>query len=376
MVVEVKNKEENITYLTEQLITYIGNKRKLIGSINSIVLSIKSKLSKEHLITVDLFSGSGVVARLFKSHSSLVISNDIEDYSRVINECYLTNINTVNLNLLSEIVSEFNRRVLDKDAESNMGFIEELYAPADESNITKDDRVFYTKSNAQRLDRYRQLIEQVPNTYLKSLLLGPLLHQASVHANNAGLFKSFYKNRHTGIGQFGGTGHDALTRIKGEINLEIPVLSNYECEYKVYQEDANKLINYLEPVDLAYIDTPYNQHPYGSNYFMLNLLVNYQRPNKISKVSGIPVDWNRSGYNVKSKSLSLMQELLENVNAKYVLVSFSDDGFINSNQMLTMMHKLGKVEVHDVNYHTFRACRNLHNRSKHITEQLFLLEKS
>ena len=376
MVVEVKNKEENITYLTEQLITYIGNKRKLIGSINSIVLSIKSKLSKEHLTTVDLFSGSGVVARLFKSHSSLVISNDIEDYSRVINECYLTNINTVNLNLLSEIVSEFNRRVLDKDAESNMGFIEELYAPADESNITKDDRVFYTKSNAQRLDRYRQLIEQVPNTYLKSLLLGPLLHKASVHANNAGLFKSFYKNRHTGIGQFGGTGHDALTRIKGEINLEIPVLSNYECEYKVYQEDANKLINYLEPVDLAYIDTPYNQHPYGSNYFMLNLLVNYQRPNKISKVSGIPVDWNRSGYNVKSKSLSLMQELLENVNAKYVLVSFSDDGFINSNQMLTMMHKLGKVEVHDVNYHTFRACRNLHNRSKHITEQLFLLEKS
>ena len=31
-------------------------------------------------------------------------------------------------------------------------------------------------------------------------------------------------------------------------------------------------------LDLAYFDPPYNQHPYGSNYFMLNLLVHYRRP--------------------------------------------------------------------------------------------------
>jgi adenine-specific DNA-methyltransferase len=106
---------------------------------------------------------------------------------------------------------------------------------------------------------------------MKDLLLGPLLSEASVHANTAGVFKGFYKNRHTGVGQFGGSGSDALTRILGRIVLEVPVLSLFECEYEVFQEDANALVHKLRGLDLAYIDPPYNQHPYGSNYFMLNL---------------------------------------------------------------------------------------------------------
>ena len=38
----------------------------------------------------------------------------------------------------------------------------------------------------------------------------------------------------------------------------------------------------LPPLDLVYLDPPYNQHPYGSNYFMLNLLVDYRAPLKPS----------------------------------------------------------------------------------------------
>ena len=34
----------------------------------------------------------------------------------------------------------------------------------------------------------------------------------------------------------------------------------------------NELVKEIEPVDLAYFDPPYNQHPYGSNYFMLNII--------------------------------------------------------------------------------------------------------
>ncbi|MDR0684304.1 MAG: DNA adenine methylase [Spirochaetaceae bacterium] len=37
--------------------------------------------------------------------------------------------------------------------------------------------------------------------------------------------------------------------------------------------DSNKIINNIPEVDLAYLDPPYNQHPYGSNYFMLNLIL-------------------------------------------------------------------------------------------------------
>ena len=82
---------ENNDYLTSQIITYIGNKRILIGYINKEIELIKAKLNKKKLITADLFSGSGVVARILKQHSSIVIANDLENYSHILNSCYLFN---------------------------------------------------------------------------------------------------------------------------------------------------------------------------------------------------------------------------------------------------------------------------------------------
>ena len=123
------------------------------------------------------------------------------------------------------------------------GFIEELYAPRDESRITRADRAFYTKDNARRLDNYRRMMDELP-PQTRELLMGPLVSEASVHANTAGVFKGYYKDRRTGIGRFGGSGSDALSRIRGRIVLGAPVLSNFECDYMVTQEDANSRSRY------------------------------------------------------------------------------------------------------------------------------------
>lgn len=363
---------EDPDYLSRQLITYIGNKRALLGHIGIAVERVKQRLGKNRLQVADLFSGSGVVSRCLKAHASLLISNDIEDYATVISRCYLRNRSTVHLPTLLEIVSELNAKVTTEPF--SPGFIEELYAPRDESSITREDRVFYTRENARRIDNYRRLIESVPSE-MKDLLLGPLLSEASVHANTAGVFKGFYKNRHTGVGQFGGSGSDALTRILGRITLEVPVLSLFECEYEVFQEDANALAHKLKGLDLAYIDPPYNQHPYGSNYFMLNLIVRYQRPAHISRVSGIPTNWRRSGYNVKNRALSLLRDLLHTIDASFLLVSFNNEGFIPPEKMRAMLDELGSVEVIELPYNAFRGSRNLNKRSIHVTEYLFLVER-
>ena len=254
------------------------------------------------------------------------------------------------------------------------GFIQELYSPQDEDAIGSADRVFYTIDNARRLDDYRRMIDGAPAD-LRDLLLAPLLHKASVHANNGGVFKGFYKNRHTGIGQYGGTSSDALTRIRGQIRLELPVLSRFECDHRVYQGDANQVAQIVKNMDIAYIDPPYNQHPYGSNYFMLNLLVHYERPAKVSRVSGIPVDWQRSGYNVRAKSLPLLRELFDTLDARFLLVSFNDEGFVRPTDMYAMLRRLGVVQTFETRYNTYRASRNLRNRSLHVTEHLFLVER-
>lgn len=219
---------EDPRYLSRQLITYIGNKRAILGQIGIVVNKVKRRLGKRRLRAFDAFSGSGVVSRYLKAHSSFIVSNDFEDYAALIGRCYLSNRSDVDFRALSDAVNELNERVAMQ--KFSKGFIEELYAPANESNISRTDRVFYTIDNARRLDSYRRMINNYPNG-LHDLLLGPLLNQASVHSNTAGVFKGFYKNRTAGIGQYGGTGLDALSRIKGTITLETPVLSNFECDY-------------------------------------------------------------------------------------------------------------------------------------------------
>ena len=363
---------ESPDYLTKQLITYIGNKRALLSPIGVAVERVKRRLGKNRLRCFDAFSGSGVVSRFLKAHASFLVSNDIEDYAAVTSRCYLRNRSTVDLSAVSEIVADLNSMVTT--GLFSPGFIEELYSPRDETHITKDDRVFYTRDNARRLDNYRRLIESAPID-MRDMLMGPLLSEASIHANTAGVFKGFYKNRHTQVGQFGGSGADALVRIMGEIMMETPVLSQFECEYEVLQDDVNAAAHGLKDLDLAYIDPPYNQHPYGSNYFMLNLLVRYERPMHISRVSGIPNDWRRSGYNKRARSFPLLRELLHTIDARYLLVSFNDEGFIPPDKMRAMLNEIGTVEIIETRYNAFRGSRNFNNRSIHVTEQLFLVER-
>lgn len=364
---------EDPRFLKDQLVTCIGNKRALLAQIEAAVEVVRERLGRERLTILDAFSGSGVVSRLFKRYAEALVVNDFEGYARVVSDCFLTNRSKIELDELGAIVSSINSTVDDWQGPS--GFIERLYAPADESNIQPGERVFYTPTNARRLDAYRQLIGAEDES-LRHLLLGPLLSEASVHANTAGVFKGFYKDRTTGVGKFGGTGADALRRIKAPIVLAPPVLSRFECDYEVHQEDASVLVPKLESIDLAYFDPPYNQHPYGSNYFMLNLLADYEEPADISKVSGIPTSWSRSGYNVRSQSLRLLRELLESVDARFILLSFNDEGFIKPTELHEVLRDLGSVEAVEMRYNAFRGSRNLANRPTHVTEHLFLVERA
>ena len=222
---------ENEMFLTSQIITYIGNKRSLLGFIGDAVAIVKKKLKKEKLDVVDIFSGSGIVSRYLKQHSSKIIANDLEDYSYVLNKCYLSNKNEVDMD---ELISWYNYLKENLDGELNDGIISEMYAPKDINNIKLGERCFYTTRNAKYIDTARQLIENIPERY-RIYFLAPLLTEASVKNNTSGVFKGFYKNSKTGIGQFGGNDENALSRIKRDIDLPFPVFSNYNCDVEVYK---------------------------------------------------------------------------------------------------------------------------------------------
>ena len=365
------NEKEKNDYLTQQLITYIGNKRTLLGFIGEGIKKVQKKLNKNKIKTFDVFSGSGIVARYLKQFSELLIVNDLEKYSTVINECYLSNENDINISLLKEYYKDL---ISESDKELVRGIISELYAPGNDKDIQPDDRVFYTCRNAMYIDTIRLLIDKIPQDDQK-YFLAPLMSEASIHANTSGVFKGFYKNKETGIGQFGGKNRDALLRITGDIKLPFPIFSNFSCDTIICNDDSNKIIKTLPETDVAYLDPPYNQHPYGSNYFMLNLILDYKYPLNISKVSGIPGNWNRSYYNKNNFALETLTYLVENINSKYVLISFNSEGIITKDQMNNMLEKFGKLEVLETKYNTFKGCRNLKTREIYVKEYLFLLEK-
>lgn len=381
---------ENTQYLTEQLITYIGNKRSLLPFIKQGVEIVQKELNKEFLHCFDVFSGSGIVSRFLKSCASSITTNDLETYAKIISSCYLSNKSSINFDELEKIHSELVKSTTNEISTYELnntcpGFVSELYAPKDEDNVQFGERCFYTPYNAKYIDIIRQKITDEVPAELQKFFIAPLLSEVSVHANTAGIFKGFYKNSRTGKGQFGGNGKNALERIKGKIELPLPIFSNFECPSYIFQEDANTLIldemlyNHLpeKEFDLAYIDPPYNQHPYGSNYFMLNLIANYQRPDceKISRVSGIPKDWNRSSFNRKRDAAESFTNLVSSLRAKYLMVSFNSEGYISKNEMITILEKVGTVTVLDISYNAFKGSRNLKNRDIYVSEYLFIVKK-
>ncbi|CZE48620.1 DNA adenine methylase [Campylobacter geochelonis] len=359
---------ENKEFLTQQIITYLGNKRSLLEFINTGIEFAKDELKKDKISFCDLFSGSGIVSRYAKSKSNFIIANDLELYSKVINECYLTNANDEILKQIDEIYP-----IISDISKLKNGFISELYAPKDDTKISKNDRVFYTNQNAKIIDTIRQNIDEFAPDELKAYFLAPLLYEASVHANTSGVFKGFYKNK-KGVGEFGGSGKNALGRILGEISLKKPVFSKFSCEFSVEKTDANLLASSIN-TDVCYIDPPYNQHPYGSNYFMLNLISTYQKPQDVSKVSGITKEWNRSVFNQRANAKNALLDIVEKLRSKVILISYNCEGFVKKDEFLDDLAKFGKVNVLEQKYNAFRASRNLNSRSTHVNEQLYILKK-
>ncbi len=370
---EFSHFRDKSAYLKEQLITCIGNKRALLPRLADGFLRLEKKLGRK-LRCWDAFSGSGSVSRLLKSYACELHSNDLEPYAAMMGKCYLANASELPISQLQGI---YNSLLSELSDESNLqsGFVTDLYAPQDESNIAREDRVFYTRRNARYIDTARMLISQLDEE-IQPFFLAPLLSMASVHTNTAGVFKGFYKNAE-GVGQFGGRGEHALSRIKGDITLPFPVFSEFSCPTTVTRGDALAIAKDIPELDLAYFDPPYNQHPYGSNYFMLNLIAEGKAPDtsQISRVSGIPQDWNRSEFNKKAGALRALNELVSSCPAHHVLLSYSSEGLLAKSDMLDLLASHGTVTLEEIPYATFRGSRNLRARELQVMEYIFLLEK-
>ena len=363
-------------YLTKQIITYMGNKRKLLHKISEIVDTLEKK-EKRKLTIGDGFSGSGVVSRLFKQKASKLYSNDIAGYSQTLNKCFLSNLCDDELNELEKYIQTANKHAEKKPKKYSHPFVSKHWAPNNEE-IAKDERAYFTCENGKRIDVLRNYIETVPEKY-KPFLLASLLVKSSVHNNTNGQFSPFYKNGD--IGQYGGKHNIDVKRITEPIILEMPVLEQNKCKVNVDKMDTNEWVKQIPELDLVYYDPPYNKHPYSTFYFLLDIINNWNNEDEIpSTYRGQQKNWIKSKYNSSVDAEKTFSELISNTPSKYILISYNSGGIIPIERMDSMLKQYTNVTKIPVTHNTYNRLKGISEyKSKKpttkVNEFFWLVEK-
>ena len=242
--------------------------------------------------------------------------------------------------------------------------------------------MFYMRKNGMRIDAIREQIaawkdaRQIGDLE-EACLLAPLLYQACYTSNTSGVFKGF----HNGWGGQTGT---ALYRIAGDLRLTMPVFWDNGLENLVFREDAQALAERLsrEEIDIAYLDPPYNQHPYGSNYHVLNSVALWDKPALSQQITrgtkaAIRTDWRtqrRSAYNYKDEASRAYDRLLDTIRARYILTSYSTDGMIPLESLLRSATGRGHVSVVMQGYKRYRVSSQRFSRKPMNVEFVLVVD--
>ena len=108
---------------------------------------------------------------------------------------------------------------------------------------------------------------------------------------------------------------------------------------------------------------------------MLNLILSNKPPEKLSKVSGIPNDWNRSEYNYKQRAIESMTDLIQQtiVKTRYIIISYNNEGIIREEDWKSILSEYEYTKK-TIKYDTYKGSRNLKNRSDKVEEILYVIE--
>ena len=370
-------------YYKKQVITYLGNKRKFINKIDEVIKRIKLDLGVEKLNIGEGFSGSGVVSRLFKNRANggLFYVNDLSSYSKILNECYLTDIDQLSkdeLLYLQDVLKTMKKYV--KIQNTYVPFISKYWAPKNDNNILPGERVYFSQKNAVMIDKMMYFIKNNVGEEYQKFFIGPLIVQASTNNNTNGQFSAYFKDEKKKKGMFGGKNSIDLQRILRPIEPILPILTNGKADVKISQQDANEWIKSIGELDLVYYDPPYNKHPYNIYYFLLDIISNWETNIEIPDTyRGQPKNLEKSKYCSLKKAKETFEDLIENTKSKFIMISYNSKGIIPLDEMDEILRKKGKVEKIPFEHNTYNryvgiAKKKREKKEEKIKEFIWLVD--
>lgn len=331
---------------------YIGSKLKLCQHFLPETIKSVCGADLSQKTFCDIFAGTGIVGRTFKTSVKKVISNDIEYYSYILNKNYIENHRP--LENAENLVSELNELSLCVD-----GFIYKNYCLGGNG-----ERQYFSDENGKKIDSIRIKIEEWKNTgkinkNMYYFLLASLLESADKVANTASVYGAYLKN--------------LKKSAKKQMILESADFELNDNEHEVFKSDANELITRISG-DILYLDPPYNTRQYGANYHILNTIAEY-KPFVPKGKTGLR-EYTRSKYCSVSSVKEEFENLIKNANFKYIFLSYNNEGLMSVEDVRRIMRKYGRYDLAQTDYQRFKADSNRFNKAKSTLEYLHILEKN
>ena len=339
---------------------YYGNKTKLLDFISS---STKDLDISKDMTFFDLFSGTASVSKHFKKLDFSVISNDFLYFGYVlattgisINKSPRFSKLKKTLNIKCDIVEYLN------SIKGNPDFITKNYTPYLENN-----RQYFSIENGIKIDSIRITIEKWHSTNLIDhkeycYLITSLLLAVSKVSNISGTYGSFLKKWDN--------------RALKKLFLNHPDCIHSNKPQIALNGDAEKIVDQYE-VDILYLDPPYNSRQYASNYFLLELIAegwfNKNKPKIYGHTGMRPYNHQKSKFSMKREALNALKNVVNKAKAKYILLSYNNEGIISSSDIVEILSKRGNVTTKKFNHKRYRSIGQDGSLNK-TTEYLYILE--
>ena len=295
------------------MIKYLGSKRLLVPVLGELLTGMGAKSA------LDLFTGTTRVAQEFKRRGAHVTALDVARYSEVFARCY---IQTDAADIDSDDLAEALRYLGSLPGEP--GYFTDTFCVKSR---------FFQPFNGERIDAIRNALERdFGASPLQPILLTSLIDAADRVDSTTGLQMAYVKTW--------------AERSYKALELRVPeLLAGPGCAMRA---DATVAAGKLPAVDLAYLDPPYNQHRYFTNYHIWETLVAWDAPEhygaackRIDSRDGAT----KSVFNMKREMPSALRRLIGDVAASVVVVSYNNESWVSLEDLVDMCSLHGHVET-------------------------------
>lgn len=296
-------------------IKYLGSKRKLIDPIMSVVRSSRAK------VALDAFTGTTRVAQAMKREGLLVTASDVATYSKVFADCYVaTDANKVDMTGVSDAISHL------MSLPGERGYFTETFC---------EQSRFVQPKNGRRVDAMRNAIEdEYSGSPLYPILLTSLIEATDRVDSTTGIQMAYLKRW--------------APRSNNDIELRVPDL--IPGSGRAILGDVFDVIDSVDRQDLIYLDPPYNQHRYFTNYHVWETLVRWDEPEHYGvacKRADARNDGTKSVFNRKREAPNALRRLFATCHPKCdtLVVSYNDESWMDKPEMSEALTDAGFEDV-------------------------------